>query len=59
MTRSMKCNRCGEVLTGSAEDDLVDRVQAHVRGHACDHGRDHAPSREQILARLAAQAKEE
>ncbi len=56
MALSLTCNHCHEVVTGEDEDELVARVQNHVRGHAHDHGRDHgrdhAVSREQILARL-------
>ncbi len=59
MTLSLTCTGCGELLAADSEDEFVERVQAHVRGHARDHGREHVPSREQILARLAAQAKEE
>lgn len=55
MTLSLTCKHCDATLTGATEDELVDRVQAHVRGHSLDHGRDHTVSREQILARHARQ----
>ena len=53
MTLNLTCKRCDEVLAGETEDELVARVQAHVRSHARDHGQDHAPTRDQILRRLA------
>lgn len=52
MTLSLTCKRCQEVITGDDEDELVTRVQAHVRGHSRLHGRFHAVSQEQVLARL-------
>lgn len=48
MTLSLTCTRCKEVITADGEDELVSRVQAHVRSHS----RVHAVSREQVLARL-------
>lgn len=53
MTLNLTCKRCDEILAGKTEDELVARVQAHVRGHADKHGQDHAPTRAQILRRLA------
>ena len=59
MTLSLTCKHCDEVITGDGEDELVARVQTHVRGHARGHRRGHAVSREQILARLHRQHPEE
>lgn len=52
MTFSLTCRHCHRAITGADEDDLVLRVQDHVREHAHEHGRSHAVTREQILARL-------
>lgn len=48
MTISLTCRHCDATITADNEDDLVARVQAHVREH--DDAR--VPSREHILARL-------
>jgi hypothetical protein len=55
MTLSLTCKRCNEVITGHDEDELVTRVQTHVRLHT----RLHAVSREQVLARLHRQDRKE
>lgn len=49
MTVSLTCPRCDAEITADGEDDLVDKVQSHIRD---DHGATHALSREHILARL-------
>lgn len=49
MTVSVNCPRCDAVITADDEDELVVRVQAHVRN---DHNAAHSPSRKHILARL-------
>lgn len=53
MTLSLTCPRCHTAITAGDEDDLVARVQAHVRD---DHGGRHTPAREHILARLSRQS---
>jgi hypothetical protein len=53
MTLSVTCPRCGAVITARDEDELVARVQAHVRD---DHNAGHRPSRKHILARLHRQS---
>lgn len=52
MTLSLTCKNCHTTINAGDEDELVTRVQAHVRDHSEHHGRRHIPSREQILARL-------
>ncbi|MFD8381810.1 hypothetical protein ACFV2X_25365 [Streptomyces sp. NPDC059679] len=53
MMLTLTCNHCHEAITAADEDELVTRVQTHVRGHAQEHGGGgHVPTREQILARL-------
>ncbi len=54
MTITMKCMRCGAVITADGEDDLVTEVQAH---HTRDHDGEHIPPRKHILARLRAQER--
>lgn len=46
---SLTCPRCHAVITADDEENLVARVQAHVRD---DHGGGHVPSRKHILALL-------
>jgi predicted small metal-binding protein len=45
--------RCELVIEARDEDDLVAKVQQHVRD---DHGLDHALPRKHILANLARQS---
>jgi predicted small metal-binding protein len=45
----VRCPRCEMVIAAADEDDLVNKVQAHVRN---DHGLDHTMPRKHILARL-------
>jgi uncharacterized C2H2 Zn-finger protein len=52
MTISLTCPRCDAVITARDEDELVVRVQAHVRDA---HDAGHCPSRKHILARLQRQ----
>ncbi|WP_326718411.1 MULTISPECIES: hypothetical protein [unclassified Streptomyces] len=53
MTLTLTCKNCQEAMTGETEDELVARVQDHVRGHSERHGGPpHTVSREQVLARL-------
>jgi hypothetical protein len=52
MTLILTCTRCDAVITADDEDDLVAKVQTHVRD---DHGLTHALSRKHILARLHGQ----
>ena len=54
MALSLTCPRCEAVITAGDEDDLVAKVQAHVRD---DHGGVHSPSREHIRARLHRQSR--
>ena len=37
MTISLTCKHCGAEVAGDTEDQLVERVQAHVRGHGATH----------------------
>lgn len=55
MSITMTCGPCGTPITGTDEDDLVARVQAHAREH------DGAPdlSREHILAHLRGEHPDE
>jgi len=55
MTITMTCKRCDAEITATDEDELVTAVQSHIR----DHGGEHAPSREQILARLHRETSKE
>jgi predicted small metal-binding protein len=41
------CRRCGAEITAGSEDELVERVHAHIRS---EHGSEHAPAREHLLA---------
>ena len=59
MTLSLTCNSCNEAITGADEDELVARVQAHVREHSRLHGVSHTLSRDQVLARLRRQQAKE
>ena len=43
------CPRCETIIAAADEDDLVNKVQAHVRD---DHGLGHTLPRKHILARL-------
>lgn len=49
MLFSLTCPRCDAVITADDEEELVARVQAHVRD---DHNAAHSPSQKHILARL-------
>jgi len=49
MPLSLTCPRCSEVMTADDQDELVSKVQSHVRD---DHGAAHTLSRKHILARL-------
>jgi predicted small metal-binding protein len=49
MTMTLNCPRCDAVIDAEDEDDLVAKVQDHVRE---DHGLDHTIPRKHILARL-------
>ena len=49
MTITMPCPRCDAVIDAADEDDLVAKVQQHVRE---DHGLDHTIPAKHILARL-------
>jgi hypothetical protein len=47
MNLTLTCKHCGAEVATETEDQLVERVEAHIH----DHGGQHAlPSREQILA---------
>lgn len=37
MTLALTCKHCGAEITSDTKDELVDRVQAHVRGHGATH----------------------
>lgn len=49
MMMTLNCQRCDAVIDAEDEDDLVAKVQDHVRE---DHGLDHTMPRKHILARL-------
>jgi predicted small metal-binding protein len=49
MTMTLKCPRCNAVIAAEDEDDLVVKVQTHVRE---DHGLEHTLPSKHILARL-------
>lgn len=49
MPMTLNCPRCDFVLTAEDEDDLVAKVQTHVRE---DHGLEHTLPRKHIVARL-------
>ncbi len=49
MPLTINCPRCDIPITAQDEDDLVQRVQVHVRA---DHGSAHTLPRKHILARL-------
>lgn len=49
MSLTVNCPRCDAVIDAEDEDDLVAKVQAHVRD---DHGLEHTLPRKHILARL-------
>jgi predicted small metal-binding protein len=55
MTLSLTCPRCDARVTADDEDELVAKVQSHVRD---DHSATHLLSREHILARLHRQDPE-
>lgn len=56
MTFTMTCPRCEAVITGADEDDLVAKVQVHVRD---DHGFQQPLPRKHVLARLRRQDRED
>ena len=49
MAMTLNCPRCDAVVNAEDEDDLVAKVQAHVRE---DHDLQHTLPRKHILARL-------
>lgn len=49
MSMSIPCPRCELVIDADDEDDLLAKVQRHVRD---DHGLDHTLPPKHILARL-------
>ncbi|MGI8411790.1 MAG: DUF1059 domain-containing protein [Solirubrobacteraceae bacterium] len=49
MTLIINCPRCDKTITADDEEDLVAKVQAHVRK---DHGFPHTLPRKHILGRL-------
>jgi uncharacterized C2H2 Zn-finger protein len=49
MTITLPCPRCDVVIDAANEDELVAKVQRHVRD---DHGLDHTLPAKHILARL-------
>ena len=55
MSLTLTCKHCGAAVAGETEDELVERVQAHVRGH----GATHTPPRAAILARAKNRAPKE
>lgn len=55
MTLTLSCPRCEQPITAENEDDLVAKVQTHVRD---DHGLSHTLPRRHILARLRKLAPE-
>lgn len=56
MTISLPCTRCGVLITGDDEDELVAQVQTHATR---DHDLGHPLSRERILAHLHSQDRKE
>jgi hypothetical protein len=48
MKFSVTCKHCGAEVTAGTEDQLVERVQAHVRGHGATH-----PLPREAILRLA------
>ena len=55
MSLALTCKHCGAEVAGETADELVERVQAHVRLH----GATHTPAREAILALLEMRAPKE
>lgn len=49
MSLTINCPRCDTPITAHDQDDLVQKVQTHVRQ---DHGLTHPLPRKHILARL-------
>ena len=49
MSMTIACPRCGALIDAEGDDDLIAKVQAHVRE---DHGLDHTMPRKHILAQL-------
>lgn len=49
MSLTMECPRCQTTIRAEDEDDLVAKVQEHVRN---DHGLNHTLPAKHILARL-------
>jgi predicted small metal-binding protein len=49
MSFTINCPRCDATITAEDEDDLVAKVQTHVRE---DHGLEHTLPRKHVLARL-------
>lgn len=49
MPLTINCPRCDTPITAQDEDDLVEKVQTHVRE---DHGLAHTLPRKHIIARL-------
>ena len=55
MTMTLNCPRCDAVIDAEDENDLVAKVQAHVRA---DHDLEHTPAKH-ILARLRRQGADD
>jgi hypothetical protein len=53
MTMTLNCPRCDAVIDAEDENDLVAKVQAHVRA---DHDLEHTLPAKHILARLRRQS---
>jgi predicted small metal-binding protein len=49
MSMTIPCPRCEAVIDAEDQDDLVAKVQQHIRA---DHGLDHTMPAKHILARL-------
>ncbi len=50
-----KCKGCGVELVADDEEQLIDKVQAHI---AKAHGGGHAPTREQVRAVIRSRTAE-
>ena len=55
MNFTLTCKHCGAEIAAETEDELVDLVQEHVKGH----GAAHALSRETILGLVHKRAVKE
>jgi predicted small metal-binding protein len=56
MSMTLNCPRCDAAIHAENEDDLVAKVQAHVRE---DHDLEHTLPRKHILARLRREGEQE